>query len=100
MDESHPLAFGYSDLYFTLRETSTAYNWLMDGANVAYIDEGAEAESGFVGSEAKDSQAKSLVFGVDEIGRGSIVYMVDNPIFRGFWENGKLFFANAVFLVR
>ena len=100
LDESHPLAFGYSDSYFTLRETSTAYNWLMDGANVAYIDEGAEAESGFVGSEAKDRQAKSLVFGVDEIGRGSIVYMVDNPIFRGFWENGKLFFANAVFLVR
>ena len=20
--------------------------------------------------------------------------MVDNPLFRGFWENGKLFFAN------
>jgi len=25
--------------------------------------------------------------------------MVDNPLFRGFWENGKLFFANALFMV-
>ncbi len=99
MDKSHPLAFGYKNDYFTLRETSTSYNWLKDGSNVVYLEEGAEPESGFVGSEAKDDQSKSLVFGVDQIGRGSIVYMVDNPIFRGFWENGKLFFANAVFFV-
>jgi hypothetical protein len=42
----------------------------------------------------------TLVFGVDNQGRGSVIYMVDNPLFRGFWENGKLFFANALFLVQ
>ncbi|MFC5048971.1 hypothetical protein [Aquimarina hainanensis] len=31
------------------------------------------------------------------LGNGSIIYMVDNPLFRSFWENGKLFFVNAVF---
>jgi hypothetical protein len=25
--------------------------------------------------------------------------MVDNPMFRNFWENGKLLVANAVFFV-
>jgi hypothetical protein len=35
---------------------------------------------------------------MEEYGRGQVVYMVDNPLFRGFWENGKLFFANAVFM--
>jgi len=24
---------------------------------------------------------------------------VDNPIFRGFWESGKLVLSNAIFLV-
>jgi len=24
---------------------------------------------------------------------------VDDPIFRSFWENGKLLFSNAVFMV-
>jgi hypothetical protein len=37
--------------------------------------------------------------GVQPMGRGSIVYFSDNPIFRSFWENGKLLLANAVFLV-
>jgi len=27
------------------------------------------------------------------------VYIVDNTLFRSFWENGKLFFVNAVFMV-
>jgi hypothetical protein len=27
------------------------------------------------------------------------VYMADDPLFRSFWENGKLLFCNAVFLV-
>ena len=33
------------------------------------------------------------------IGRGSVIYMVDDPLFRSFWENGKLLFSNAVFIV-
>jgi hypothetical protein len=56
--------------------------------------------SGFAGSEAQKTIDKTLIFGVDNYGRGSVVYMVDNPLFRGFWENGKLFFANAIFLVK
>jgi len=33
------------------------------------------------------------------MGRGQVVFFADDPIFRSFWENGKLLFANAVFLV-
>ena len=51
--------------------------------------------SGFVGFKAKESFRESMVFGVEEMGRGSIVYMADNPLFRGFWYNGKLLFSNA-----
>jgi hypothetical protein len=40
-----------------------------------------------------------LVFGVEEKGEGHVVYFVDNPLFRGFWENGKLLFGNAVWSV-
>jgi hypothetical protein len=40
-----------------------------------------------------------MVFGEERLGSGSIIYMVDDPLFRAFWENGKLFFVNAVFLV-
>ncbi|MCB0639172.1 MAG: hypothetical protein KDC54_21240, partial [Lewinella sp.] len=55
--------------------------------------------SGFVGAAAKPRILESLVFGVQEKGRGSIVYLVDNPLYRGFWENGLFLFSNAVFMV-
>ena len=28
-----------------------------------------------------------------------VVYLVDDPLFRSFWQNGKLLFSNAVFMV-
>jgi hypothetical protein len=40
-----------------------------------------------------------LVFGVEDKGKGHVVYMVDNPMFRSFWESGKMIFSNAVFIV-
>jgi hypothetical protein len=35
---------------------------------------------------------------MQEKGRGSVVYFVDDPLFRNFWENGKMLFCNAVFV--
>jgi hypothetical protein len=55
--------------------------------------------SGFAGSEAMKKLSNTLIFGEDKMGRGSIIYMVDNTMFRSFWENGKLFLVNAIFFV-
>ena len=98
VDNTHPLAYGYSDTYFTLKLGADAYNYLNSG-NVAYLEDNAVAISGFTGSEAEKKIGKTLVFGTENIGKGNVVYLVDNPLFRGFWENGKLFFANALFMV-
>ena len=96
LDNTHPLAFGYEDNYFTLKLSNDSYSLLSDGYNVAYIEE-PKIVSGFAGSEAVKNLKNSLVFGEVPMGEGSIIYMVDNPLFRAFWENGKLFFANAIF---
>jgi hypothetical protein len=34
---------------------------------------------------------------MEEKGAGAVIYLVDNPLFRSFWENGKFAFCNAVF---
>jgi len=39
-----------------------------------------------------------LLFGAEDIGRGHLVFLADDPLFRDFWENGKLLFCNAVFM--
>ncbi|WP_372975279.1 M14 family metallopeptidase [Muriicola sp.] len=98
VDPTHPLAFGYGDTYFSLKLGNDSYQYLNLGT-VAYIEGTARPVAGFAGSEAQKRISNSLIFGVENSGRGQVVYMVDNPLFRGFWENGKLFFANALFML-
>ena len=68
------------------------------GYNVAYLTDNPESVSGYAGEDALKALENSLVFGVEPMGRGSLTYMVDDPLFRAFWQNGKLFFVNALFL--
>ncbi|VAW17804.1 Peptidase M14, carboxypeptidase A precursor [hydrothermal vent metagenome] len=99
VDATHPLGYGYENAYFTLKLGNDAYEYLEKG-NVVYLDESqTKPVSGFAGKKAQEKITETLVFGVENLGEGNVIYMVDNPLFRGFWENGKLFFANALFMV-
>ncbi len=99
LDNTHPLAFGYPDTYFSLKLGNDAFDYLESGT-VAFLDgQSTVPVSGFAGSEAQKNIQETLIFGVENYGQGQVIYMVDNPLFRGFWENGKLIFANALFLV-
>ena len=100
LDNTHPLGFGLSNTYFTLKLSDDVYSYLGDGGwNVGTIKKNAFVE-GFVGQKAKEKIKNGLLIGVEDIGRGTVVYLVDDPIFRSFWENGKLLFSNAVFMVQ
>ena len=98
VDNTHPLAFGYSRHYYSLKLSDVAYNLLKEGVNVAYFPENTSNYSGFAGSDALKNVPNSLLFGIENKGKGKLIYMIDNPLFRSFWQNGKLFFANAIFL--
>lgn len=98
IDHTHPLAFGYTEDYFTLKLSPSSYTLNENISNVVYMDEKAELISGFAGSTARKNLPNSVIFAEENLGDGSLIYMVDNPLFRGFWENGKLFFVNALFL--
>ncbi|TCP26806.1 zinc carboxypeptidase [Tenacibaculum skagerrakense] len=99
VDNTHPLGFGYSNEYFTLKLGTNTYDFLKSGNNIVTLDDNSVI-SGFAGSKTLEKQQNSLIFGTEEIGNGAIIYLVDNPLFRGFWDNGKLFFANSLFMVK
>lgn len=99
VDNTHPLGYGYPNHYFTIKNNSSRYAYLPGGWNVGIIESTDSYVSGVAGEDAKKNLAKSMVFGVENVGRGAVVYMADNPLFRAFWDNGKLFVANALFLV-
>lgn len=99
LDNSHPLAFGYDGNYYTLKQDNRIYEFFKeDGWNVGIIKKDNQV-AGFVGSKLKEKLRDGLLFGVQNMGRGSVVFFADDPIFRSFWENGKLLLGNAVFLV-
>lgn len=96
-DASHPLMFGVKD-YFTLKQDDNLFQYFEPnkGWNVGYITENSKM-SGFVGHSLVKKLKNGLVFGTENIGRGSIIYLTDNVLFRNFWESGKLIMANATF---
>jgi len=98
LDHTHPLAYGYGSDYYSLKTDATAFEYLDSGWNVGTIQTDAHM-SGFAGQLAKQNLEGSLTYGVQSVGSGDVVYMVDNPLFRGFWEDGKLLMVNALFFV-
>ncbi len=98
LDNTHPLAFGYPDTYYTLKQDAHVYEFLNRGWNVGIIKK-SNYVTGFAGTKVKSQLKDGLIFGVTNIGSGSVIFLADNPLFRQFWEGGKLLFCNAVFLV-
>ena len=96
LDPSNPLGFGYAT-YYTLRQSTDQFK--LSGENVFHLKKEAVALNGFVGSRVKKQQSEAAIAGYQTYGNGSIIYFIDNPLFRGFWENGKLMVANALFFV-
>ncbi len=98
LDNTHPLGFGYPEYYYSLKQDGNLYEFFKeDGWNVGVIKR-ENYVSGFAGSEIRPKLNDALLIGAQDMGRGQVIYFADNPIFRSFWENGKLLLCNALFL--
>jgi hypothetical protein len=97
MDETHPLGFGTNGTYFSLKQDIVLYEPSSTAWNVGSFKKDSYI-TGFAGVKAKAALEEGVLLGVKQIGAGKIIYMADDPIFRNFWEGGKLILTNAVFL--
>ena len=95
LTKSNPLTFGYNG-YFSLRQSASNFS-LKNGKTILSLPENAQQVSGFVGTKASGNQGNAMILGVEDYGKGELIYFCDNPLFRGFWENGKLLVANALY---
>jgi hypothetical protein len=99
LDNSHPLAFGYDSVYYTLKMNDLLLDFTKEGWNVGTL-KSTEPISGFVGAGLKSKLKNAVLFGVQDFGSGKIIYFTDTPIFRNFWENGSMLLSNAIFMVQ
>lgn len=100
VDNTHPLVFGYPGYYYTLKLDPNVYEFIKEGKgwNVGYLKK-ENYLSGFVGYKLKPKLKDGVLYAVQNMRRGAVIYLTDDIIFRNFWQNGKLMLANAVFLV-
>ncbi|UOG73870.1 M14 family metallopeptidase [Hymenobacter tibetensis] len=99
LDNTHPLAFGYGPTYYALVRDTLNYRFLGEGGwNVGILKRDNYA-AGFAGRQARRKLTDTFVLGAQDMGRGQVIYLADNPLFRGFWQGGKLLFGNALFFV-
>lgn len=98
LDNTHPLGFGYPDYYYTLKQDASVFEFMKDGWNVGVMKKDAYV-TGFAGNKLKPKLKDGVVLGVQDMGSGNVIYFSESPLFRNFWENGKLLISNAVFLV-
>ncbi len=97
LDESHPLAFGLGDHYFSLKTNSVQFDKMENGWNVGVINDDL-VKMGFAGYLVNEAQKQSMVIGEQSMGRGNIVFFTDDILYRGFWRRGQQLFANALFM--
>ena len=98
LDSSHPFAVGSGDIYYTLKTDDKIYEPLVKGWNVGVLKPDAYV-TGIAGKNVQEKLSQGMLFGVQPAGKGNIIYLSGNLLFRSFWESGKQLFVNTVFLV-
>ncbi len=97
LDNTHPIAYGYSNFYYTLKQDARVYASIKGGWNIGIFPSNAYV-AGFVGSKLKSRLKQGVAIGEKRYGKGNIIFFNDDVLFRQFWQNGKMLFANAVLL--
>lgn len=98
LDQSHPLSIGLGKYYYTLKTDDSIYEPLTSGYNVGLLKTDAYV-AGIAGEKIKTKLTSGMLYGVQNIGKGTAVYLSADPLFRSFWQNGKQLFVNSLFLV-
>jgi len=98
LDVTHPLGYGYADQQVTvfrqgshlLRTTTNRY-----ATPGQYADEPLVA--GYLSGPVSEKLAGTAALAADRHGRGVVVRIADDYLFRGYWVGTERLFANALF---
>jgi hypothetical protein len=98
LDLTHPLAFGFS------RETLPVFRSgksVLEPGKDPYADACLYTEApllaGYAAVEAVEKIAGTVAATARRMGRGTVVRIQDDPLFRGFWYGTARLYANALF---
>ncbi len=98
LDLTHPLGWGYQRRFLPVWRDHAYFFEPSDNAysTVAQLTEDPHL-SGYISDENEARLAGSPSVLADQLGGGSVVLLVDNPNFRGYWRGTNRLFLNALF---
>ena len=98
LDLTHPLGFGYTRRSLPVWRDHSNFFPLPDNPyiTVARLTDDPHM-SGYVSDEKEARLAGSPSVIADQLGQGSVVLLIDNPNFRGYWKGTNRLFLNALF---
>jgi hypothetical protein len=92
LDETHPYAFGMGKEWFLMKRNE-GLPYLEKGSNIGYITD-EDPVAGFAGYKFRKKVKNTGVIASENIGRGSVVYLSDDPYFRAYWKSGRVLLGN------
>ncbi|MFT5519955.1 MAG: hypothetical protein ACI9IA_000542 [Enterobacterales bacterium] len=101
IDISHPLAFGYQRSFLPVFRNHTMIMNPSSNLYATIVRYNKEPLlSGFVSNDNLEKIADSAMMVAERKGQGSVILILDNPVFRGFWYGTSRLFINSLFFGR
>jgi hypothetical protein len=101
IDNTNPLAFGLPDKLYSLKFSDEALKPSTDWQVVGYYDKDPESvlASGYASQKNQKKAAGNAFAGVQDMGSGKVVFLLDNTQYRMFWVGPARMMQNAVMLL-
>ena len=101
IDNTNPLAFGLPDRLYSMKFSDEALKPSTDWQLVGYYDKDPSSvmAAGYASQKNRELAAGNGFAGVQEMGSGKVVFLLDNTQYRMFWVGPARMMQNAVMLL-
>ncbi len=94
IDDTHPFASGMGKEWFMMKRNE-GLPFLEKGNNIGYIADNKPV-AGFAGYKFRQKVKNTGVIVSENIGKGTVVYLSDDPYFRAYWKSGRVLLGNLI----
>ena len=98
LDQTNPLCTGLGKYFYTIKTNDRNYELLKEGHNVGILKPNGYL-AGIVGINIQKKLTTGLQIGIQKFGKGTVIYIANNILFRSLLESGKQMLNNILFLV-
>ncbi len=94
LDDTHPYAFGMGKEWFLMKRNE-GLPFLEKGFNIGYVTD-SNPVAGFAGYKYRQKVRNTGVIASETVGKGTVVYISEDPYFRAYWKSGRVLLGNII----